>query len=219
MFWKEPQELIRFDLKLFHNLLLLRSTAKTAGLVLEQKRPQRPDQAVSGRFCSRSLPAVFSLDLATKYVMKQLLRTRAAMLDVFIYIVIGFWLCYAFFRTVRGRIRFKILLVELEGEGIVLSERFVFTRFNFPMIKRITFSHAFLTRSRFVIVHWLSRNMILQAPLGPEGRAGTEKGRFEAERRGKKARLLLRTTIRGGGRVRFHLKKPDEWLRGIRTEG
>ena len=137
------------------------------------------------------------------------------MLNYFIYAALIFWACYIVFRIVRGRIRFKNLEREFDQEGLVLSERWVFTRFNFPMIKRVTFSHAYLTSRRFVIVHWCSLNMVLQAPLGADGAAGTEKGRFEVEARGGKKRLLLRASIRGGGKIRFHLKDPDEWLRAI----
>jgi hypothetical protein len=137
------------------------------------------------------------------------------MLDTFIIAVLVLWLCYIAFRIARGRSRFKGLAQEFEDEGIILSERWVFTRFNFPMIKRVTFSHAFLTSRRFVIVHWCSLNMVLQAPLGADGAAGTEKGRFEVEARGAKKRLLLRASIRGGGKIRFHLKDPEEWLRAI----
>jgi hypothetical protein len=135
--------------------------------------------------------------------------------DILFYLLLIAAVGYILFRIIRGRLAFKGLMRKLEEDGLLLSERWVFTRFNFPMVKRLTFSHAYLTKRRFITTQWCSLGMVLQAPVGPSGSPGTEKGRFEVETRGSRKVLLLRTTLRGGGRIRFHLNNPDEWLRKI----
>ncbi len=132
--------------------------------------------------------------------------------DLILYLVIAASLTYWLSRFVIGRKRFRILEPQLRGDGVLLEEERVFTRFNFPMIKRITFTRVFLTKKRFVMVHSLTRNKILQAPLGHPETAGSDEAWFEVEQRGTRKVLLLRTTLRGGGRIRLHVKNPDEWL-------
>ncbi len=134
------------------------------------------------------------------------------MMDLILYLAIAAAATYWGSRLILGRRRFQVLKPQLEGDGILLEERMVFTRFNFPMIKRITFATVFLTEKRFVMVHWLTRNKILQTPLGHRGSAGKDEAYFEVEQRGKRKLLLLRTTLRGGGRIRLHIADPDEWL-------
>ncbi len=116
------------------------------------------------------------------------------------------------FRTIRGRIRFPALRSALESEGILHRQRRVWTRFNFPLIKKIVLADVYLTDRRLVVFHWLTRKQILQVPVGPRGCAGTDKGRFQTEKRGKGKVLLVRAAIRGGGRIRFHLADPEAWL-------
>jgi len=136
--------------------------------------------------------------------------------DLLLCLVLAASATYWLARLVIGRKRFRALKPQLEGDGILLEEGPVFTRFNFPMIKRITFSRVFLTKKRFVMVHWITRNKVLQAPLGHPRSAGGDDAWFEVEQKGKRKVLLLRTTLRGGGRIRLHLKKPDEWMTLIR---
>ena len=137
-------------------------------------------------------------------------------METFLYLLAAAVVVYAIFRILLGRLRCPALLAKLEDEGILRSEGWVFTRFRFPMIKRVTFTWVILTRRRFVVLHWCSRNKVLQAPLGPHGATGTEINWFEVERVDTKKRLVLRTTVRGGGRVRFHLSDPDAWLEAIK---
>lgn len=132
--------------------------------------------------------------------------------DLILYLAIAATLTYWGSRVVIGRKRFRVLEPQLRGEGILLDEKRVFTRFNFPMIKRITFTTIFLTRNRFVMIHALTHNKILQAPLGHPETAGNDEAWFEVEQRGARKVLLLRTTLRGGGRIRLHVRNPDEWL-------
>lgn len=141
---------------------------------------------------------------------------NAGMNDYWIYIFAAVITAFVIYRTIRGRTRFRVLKRDLEAEGILMEQSFVMTGFSFPMIKKLTFADIFLSRRRFVVTHWLTANMILQAPLGAEGAAGTEKGRFEVEETDRGGRLLLRTTLRGGGKVRFRLDDPEAWLQGIR---
>jgi hypothetical protein len=136
--------------------------------------------------------------------------------DIAIVVLLSLWAVYACFRIALGRIRYKRAARGFEQEGVLLSQRRVFTRFNFPMIKRITFTRIVLTRRRFVALHWCSLNQVLQAPVGPKNLAGTENGTFEAEKRGTKTRLLLRTTLRGSGKIRFHVPNAKEWVDAIR---
>ncbi len=131
------------------------------------------------------------------------------------YIALAAFASYFIYGVVKGRLGCGKLLHDIGGEEILLSERRVFTRFNFPLIKRVTFTRVYLTRRRFVVLNWLSLGMVLQAPPGPAGSAGTEKGRFEIESRGRRKLLTLKTTLRGGGRIRFHLHDPEAWHRMI----
>lgn len=119
------------------------------------------------------------------------------------------------FRTISGRLKFPPLHARIAAEGIIRSERRVWTRFNFPMIKKIIMGDIYLTNNRLVVFHWFTRKQVLQVPVGPQGCAGTDKGRFETERRGKKEVLLVRAVIRGGGRIRFHLADAAGWLEDI----
>ena len=137
-------------------------------------------------------------------------------MDLTIYLLAGAVVAWATFRIVLGRLRYPALLAQLEAEDILRSEAWVFTRFRFPLIKRVTFTRVILTRRRFVVLHWCSRNKVLQAPPGPRGAAGSDLHGFEVEQAGARKRLVLRTTIRGGGRVRFHLSDPDAWLEAIK---
>jgi len=139
------------------------------------------------------------------------------LMDTLLYSVIGAVVVYAIFRILRGRLRFRTLMERFEEEGILRSEHRVFTSFRFPLIKRITFTRVILTRRRFAAMHWCSLHKVLQAPLGASGVAGTETGWFEVESRGTRKLLLLRTTIRGGGRIRFHLSDPPAWLKTIQN--
>jgi|GEM_PF-2847655 len=138
-------------------------------------------------------------------------------LDSLLYPILALFVVMVAWRTIRGRTRFPALLMELEEEGLLRRERGVLTRFNFPLIKKITWTRIYLTEHRFLIVHWFTLSFLLQAPVGAEGAPGTEKARFEVESKGRKKRLLLRTTIRGGGKIRFHLADPEDWFRTIKN--
>lgn len=137
-------------------------------------------------------------------------------MDILFYLLAAVVVAYALSRILLGRIRYRGLRESFEAEGVVCTEQWVFTRFRFPLIKRITFTHAILTRRRFAVLHWCSLNKVLQAPIGAPGTVDTDRNGFEVETRGKRKLLVLRTTIRGGGRIRFHLLDPDAWLEEIR---
>jgi hypothetical protein len=117
-------------------------------------------------------------------------------------------------RSYLGRRKFKVHLARLEEEGLLRSEHHVLIRIHFPLLRRITFAHIYLSKRRLILFHFLTRGLILQAPLGEAGASGKEEGRFEVEK-GKKKRLVFKTTIRGGGRIRMHLKDPSGWLADI----
>ena len=123
-------------------------------------------------------------------------------------------LVYLGVKSYVGRRKFKVHLARLEEEGLLRSEHYVLIRINFPLLRRITFAHIYLSKRRLILFHFLTRGLILQAPLGEAGASGKEEGRFEVEK-GKKKRLVFKTTIRGGGRIRMHLKDPSGWLADI----
>ena len=82
------------------------------------------------------------------------------------------------------------------------------------MINSITVPILGLNKFLF---HFLTRGLMLQVPLGPPGKAGKEEGRFEAE--GQKEILTIRATMRGGGRIRIHVKDGKAWLKDIVEQG
>jgi hypothetical protein len=137
-------------------------------------------------------------------------------MDTLFYVMAAIVVVYALSRVVVGRMRYRKLRETFEAEGVLRTAQWVFTRFRFPLIKRITFSHVVLTRRRFAALHWCSMNKVLQAPLGAPGAVDADRNGFEVEARGKRKLLLLRTTIRGGGKIRFHVPDPDAWLEDIR---
>jgi hypothetical protein len=123
---------------------------------------------------------------------------------------------YFIYRFITGRIRFKGHLFQLEGEGIIRRQSWVLIRVWFPLIHRITFTHIFLTKKRLVLFHAVTRNKMLQTPVGPKGSPGKEQNLFKAER----ANLLTFTSpIRGGGRIRMHLKDANGWFDDIVEQG
>jgi len=133
----------------------------------------------------------------------------------FILGAVGLIALYMGARVLQGFLSFKKRMKVISNDGLLRSEQWVLTRFRFPLIRRITFSHARLSRKRLILFHFLTRRMMIQAPLGPKGKAGGEDGFFEVEKRGSKAVLTLKTTIRGGGRIRMHVNDPDAWLKDI----
>ncbi len=137
-------------------------------------------------------------------------------MDTLFYLIAAVVVVFAFSRVLLGRIQYRKLRESFEAEGVVRTEQWVFTRIRFPLIKRITFTHLVLTRRRFAALHWCSMNKVLQAPIGAPGKVDTDRNGFEVEISGKRKLLVLRTTIRGGGRIRFHLQDPDAWLEEIR---
>ena len=126
----------------------------------------------------------------------------------------AFLLVYLGVRCFVGRRKFKVHLARLDEEGLLRCEHYVLIRINFPLLRRITFAHIYLSKRRLILFHFLTRGLILQAPLGEAGASGKEEGRFEIEK-GEKKRLTFKTTIRGGGRIRMHLTGPSGWLTDI----
>ncbi len=126
---------------------------------------------------------------------------------------------YLGFRTVAGWRRYAVLMKELRGEGLLRSQRWVLIRFHFLLVRRITFAHIFLSKRRIVLFHYFTRRLILQTPLGLKGTAGKAEGRFETEGEGNSQRLVFRTTVRGGGRIRMRLENGAGWLEDIRANG
>jgi hypothetical protein len=124
-------------------------------------------------------------------------------------------LLYLVFRILLGRRRFRDHVKRLKGEGLLRAQHAVLTRIKFPLLRRITFTHLYLSKDRFMLFHFLTRKMLLQAPVGPRGAPGKEEGRFEIENRGGTKILTFRTPIRGGGRIRFHVRDAPGWLDDI----
>lgn len=136
--------------------------------------------------------------------------------DPLIQVCVLIFVALILYRFLAGRLRYPGLRRTLEEDGIVLEQKRVFTRMRFPMIYRMTFCTVVVTRYRFMLMHFLTRSKILQAPLGAAGAPGKEEGRFEVEELGEKKVLTFRTTIRGGGRIRMHVRNPEEWVARIR---
>ena len=83
---------------------------------------------------------------------------------------------YLGFRMVTGFHSHRKIMGSLSAEGLLRCQRWVLMRMKFPLIRRITFSHVYLSEKRFILFHFLTRGLILQAPLGPLGKPGREKG-------------------------------------------
>jgi hypothetical protein len=122
---------------------------------------------------------------------------------------------YGFVRTLTGRLSFKKTEKALHEEGLLRSQRWVLTRIRFLLLRRITFCHLYLSTRRFILLHFLTHRVLLQAPLGPQGKAGKEEGRFEVEKTQSRPLLTLKTTLKGGGRLRFHVKDAKAWYQDI----
>jgi hypothetical protein len=135
--------------------------------------------------------------------------------DLFFWVLLGLILLYTAYRFMAGRVRYGKHRRQLEEEGLLRSQSGVRVGFRFSLLLRTTFCHVHLSRRRLILFHWFTRGLVLQAPLGARGAAGKEGGRFEAEQRGKRKTLTLRTSLRGGGRVRIYVKDADEWLKDI----
>lgn len=121
--------------------------------------------------------------------------------------VAGGLLIWLAWRMAVGFTRYGRLSGEMESEGVLRRAAWVPVTMNFPMIKRVTFCCIVLSRRRLVLFHFLTRGKILQTPLGPEGAAGMDEGRFEV----KGPWLVFKTTMRGGGRVRMRVKDAKAW--------
>lgn len=139
--------------------------------------------------------------------------------NIFWFAVIGICILYVGFRIIIGRVRFKETVRVLNEEGLLRSQHGVLIRINFPLVKRITFTHVYLSKRRLMLFYALSRCRRVQAPLGPLGRAGNENGRFEVERKGKRSLLTLKAAMWGGGRIRMHVKDAEGWLKDIKAHG
>ena len=131
----------------------------------------------------------------------------------------GLSILYIGFRMIIGHRRFKEYLLVMKEEGLLRSQHWVLIRVNFPMVKRITFTHVYLSRRRVMLFYALTRGKRVQAPLGPKGSAGREEGRFEVETRGGRSLLAWKTGLWGGGRIRMHVGNPKEWLADIKAQG
>ena len=121
--------------------------------------------------------------------------------------------------AVIGRRGLAAHLAVLEEEGILRTERRVFTTARFPVVKRMGWNNLYLTRRRFEVRRIFSGRRLLQAPLGAPGIVGSDRHGFEVERDGTRSLLTLRTALRGGGRIRFRVQDPDAWLADIRFHG
>lgn len=137
--------------------------------------------------------------------------------EALLWIMLGVILLYGGIKVLVGYRRFPRYRSLLAEEGLLRSERWVPVRFSFPMIKRITLAHVYLSPKRLLLFHFLTRGLMLQVPLGPAGKAGNEEGRFEVE--GVKEVLTIHAAMRGGGRIRIHVKSGKEWLRDIVEKG
>jgi hypothetical protein len=102
---------------------------------------------------------------------------------------------------------------------MIRREQRVLTTTRFPLIKRIGYTDLYLTRRRFEARRIFSGRRLLQAPLGPPGIIGSDRHGFEVERDGERKYLTLRTTLRGGGRIRFRVEDPSGWVADIRANG
>jgi hypothetical protein len=131
----------------------------------------------------------------------------------------GLLAVYLGFQFMMGHLRFKDKMAALRDEGILREEGWVFTRIRFPLMRRITFSHVYLSAHRIVLFRSLTRSLILQAPPGQRGSTGKPEGRFELEARGQRTLLTFHTPTRGGGRIRLHVKDPEAWIGAIRDQG
>lgn len=121
--------------------------------------------------------------------------------------------------VVTGRRGLAAHLAVLEEEGMVRTAHRVLTTTKFPLIKRIGYTNLYLTRRRFEARRVFSGRRLLQAPLGAPGIVGSDRHGFEVERDGERCFLTLRTTIRGGGRIRFRVDDPKGWVADIRAHG
>jgi len=119
---------------------------------------------------------------------------------------------YFTFRFVQGRSKIKQLLFQMEGEGLLRYKKWRLIRVNFPLIHRITFSDIYLTKNRLVLINSFTKNKMLQAPVGPKGKAGKDNNIFKVE---KASMLTFTTPINGGGRIRMHLKNALDWFNDI----
>jgi hypothetical protein len=126
---------------------------------------------------------------------------------------------YLGFRIGLGRLRYGSHRRRLQSEGLLRSQSFVPVTFRFPLIRRFTFARVHLSRKRLVLYHFITRNMMLVLPLGPRGKPGIENGRIEKETSGKKTVLVARVALRGGGRVKLHLKEAESWYEDIVANG
>ncbi|MFH1998106.1 MAG: hypothetical protein ABIK28_00430 [Planctomycetota bacterium] len=138
------------------------------------------------------------------------------MMNPFLHIFVPAVMVFLVYRMVMGRLRYARLRRTLDEEGTLLEQDWVLTRMRFPLIHRITFCLVVVTRRRFVLFHSITRGKVLQAPLGPAGATGKEGGRFDAESMGNKKVLSFYTALRGGGRIRMHVRDPMQWLALIR---
>ncbi|MBU0755746.1 MAG: hypothetical protein KJ645_11445 [Planctomycetes bacterium] len=127
----------------------------------------------------------------------------------------GILICYLGIRAVLGHRAKRTTLAEVEDEGVLRAQSWVRVGFRFPMLYRTTFCHVYLSKRRLILIHFLFGTKILQAPLGPKGAPGKEGARFEKEKRGNREVLSLRTTMRGGGRIRLYVDDAAAWLKEI----
>jgi hypothetical protein len=129
----------------------------------------------------------------------------------FYWVALALVVIWTGWRMVAGFTSHARLMGEIEAEGLLRRAAWAPVTMNFPMIKRITLCRIVLSRRRLVLFHLLTRGKILQAPLGPEGSAGKEEGRFEVQG----SWLVFRTTMRGGGRIRMRVGDAKGWCRDI----
>lgn len=132
----------------------------------------------------------------------------------YLWVVLALAGAYFLYRLISGRLKFRNLLYQMEGEGLLRVSRWTPIRVKFPLIHRFTFSHIFLTENRVVLCHSVTRNKMLQVPLGPKGKPGKEDNLFFVEKAGM---LTFKTPIRGGGRIRMHIKDAKGWLEDIKN--
>ena len=137
----------------------------------------------------------------------------------FVWAVAALLLLYLGARMIIGFRKFKQYQAQLTGDGLLRSRNFALITFKFPLIRRFTFAHIRLSKRRLILFHFLTRGMMLVAPLGPAGKPGKEGGHFEVEQRGGKTVLTLHAAMRGGGRIRMNVDDAKGWLDDIVKHG